>query len=405
MNQFVPQNKNSLKTFCQSSTFSLADKWEKGDIKKKKIMGTRKIRICPTPEQQIILNKWINTSRYTYNKAIHKIEKEKQKINFYNLRNKLVPKKNIIKSKEWMLDTPKDIRANSIREVVSMYKSAFTNLKNGNISKFNMRYRSRKLLSEVISIPKTAIKISDDKKKFNLFTRYLKTPIKVFKELLPDINHEIKLLHDKKCNNWYICVPIEYNVNSDNQGGIVSIDPGVKTFQTLYDANGSVTQIGSEDMKFILVELYKKIDKYKSLRTTATGRRKKNITSRIFFLNNKYKNLITEIHNKTCVYIYKNYNNVLISNIGNIKSKNRQNNRCLLGWSHGKFIERLTHHMHKNGKKINIVTEEFTSKTCGRCGWLDNNLSNKDIFHCRSCGLHISRDVNGARNILLKHLQ
>jgi len=368
-------------------------------------MGTRKIRICPTPEQQIILNKWINTSRYTYNKAIHKIEKEKQKINFYNLRNKLVPKKNIIKSKEWMLDTPKDIRANSIREVVSMYKSAFTNLKNGNISKFNMRYRSRKLLSEVISIPKTAIKISDDKTKFNLFTTYLKTPIKVFKELIPDINHEIKLLHDKKCNNWYICVPIEYNVNSDNQGGIVSIDPGVKTFQTLYDANGSVTQIGSEDMKFILVELYKKIDKYKSLRTTATGRRKKNITSRIFFLNNKYKNLITEIHNKTCVYIYKNYNNVLISNIGNIKSKNRQNNRCLLGWSHGKFIERLTHHMHKNGKKINIVTEEFTSKTCGRCGWLDNNLSNKDIFHCRSCGLHISRDVNGARNILLKHLQ
>ena len=270
-------------------------------------MGTRKIKISPTLEQQIILNKWINTSRYTYNKAIHKIAKEKQKINFYNLRNKLVPKKNIIKTKKWILDTPKDIRANSIREVVSMYKSAFTNLKNGNISKFNMRYRSRKMFSEAISIPKTAIKISDDKKNINLFTRYLNTPIKVFKELIPDIKHEIKLLHDKKCNNWYICIPIDYNVNSDNQGNIVSIDPGVKTFQTLYDANGTVTQIGTDDMKNILVKLYKKIDKYKSLRTKAIGRRKKNISSRIFFLNNKYKNLITEIHNKTCVFIYKNY--------------------------------------------------------------------------------------------------
>ena len=367
-------------------------------------MGTRKIKISPTLEQQIILNKWINTSRYTYNKAIHKIAKEKQKINFYNLRNKLVPKKNIIKTKKWILDTPKDIRANSIREVVSMYKSAFTNLKNGNISKFNMRYRSRKMFSEAISIPKTAIKISDDKKNINLFTRYLNTPIKVFKELIPDIKHEIKLLHDKKCNNWYICIPIDYNVNSDNQGNIVSIDPGVKTFQTLYDANGTVTQIGTDDMKNILVKLYKKIDKYKSLRTKAIGRRKKNISSRIFFLNNKYKNLITEIHNKTCVFIYKNYNNVLISNISNIKSKSRPNNRCLLGWSHGKFIERLTYHMHKHGKKINIITEEYTSKTCGRCGWLNNNLSNKDTFKCRSCGLHISRDINGARNILLKHL-
>ena len=246
-------------------------------------MGTRKIRICPTPEQQIILNKWINTSRYTYNNAIHKIENEKQKINFYNLRNKLVPKKNIIKTKEWILDTPKDIRANSIREVVSMYKSAFSNLKNGNISKFNMRYRSRKILSETISIPKSAVKISDNRKNINLFTRYLNTPIKVFKELIPDIEHEIKLLHDKRCNNWYICVPIEYNVNSDNQGNIVSIDPGVKTFQTLYDANGTVTQIGTEDMKNILVELYKKIDKYKSLKTYATGRRKRNISNRINF--------------------------------------------------------------------------------------------------------------------------
>ena len=368
-------------------------------------MGTRKIRICPTPEQQIILNKWINTSRYTYNNAIHKIENEKQKINFYNLRNKLVPKKNIIKTKEWILDTPKDIRANSIREVVSMYKSAFSNLKNGNISKFNMRYRSRKILSETISIPKSAVKISDNRKNINLFTRYLNTPIKVFKELIPDIEHEIKLLHDKRCNNWYICVPIEYNVNSDNQGNIVSIDPGVKTFQTLYDANGTVTQIGTEDMKNILVELYKKIDKYKSLKTYATGRRKRNISNRINFFYNKYNNLINEIHNKTCVYIYKNYNNVLISNISNIKSNSRKNNRSILGWSHGKFIERLTHHVHKNGKKINIVTEEFTSKTCGRCGWLDNNLSNKDTFSCRSCRLHISRDVNGARNILLKHLQ
>ena len=50
-------------------------------------MGTRKIKISPTTEQQNILNKWINTSRYTYNEAIHKIEKEKQKINFYKLRN------------------------------------------------------------------------------------------------------------------------------------------------------------------------------------------------------------------------------------------------------------------------------------------------------------------------------
>ena len=62
-------------------------------------MGTRKIKISPTTEQQNILNKWINTSRYTYNEAIHKIEKEKQKINFYKLRKILYQKKKLLKQK------------------------------------------------------------------------------------------------------------------------------------------------------------------------------------------------------------------------------------------------------------------------------------------------------------------
>ena len=227
----------------------------------------------------------------------------------------------------------------------------------------------------------------------------------MFKELIPDIKNEIKLLHDKSCNNWYICVPIEYDVNSDNQGNIVSIDPGVKNFQTLYDGKGKVTQIGTNDMRDILSKLHDKIDKYRSLRSQANGRRKRNITKRMYFYYNKYKNLITEIHNKTCVYIYKNYDNVLIPNMSGIKSIVKKNNRHILGWNHGKFIDRLTYHMHKHGKKINVVTEEFTSKTCGRCGWLDEHLLNRNTFMCRSCNLHISRDVNGARNILLKHLK
>ena len=38
-----------------------------------------------------------------------------KKINFINLRNKIVPKKNVSKEEKWMLETPKDIRAESIK--------------------------------------------------------------------------------------------------------------------------------------------------------------------------------------------------------------------------------------------------------------------------------------------------
>ena len=47
-----------------------------------------------------------------------------------------------------------------------------------------------------------------------------------------------------------------------------------------------------------------------------------------------------------------------------------------------------------------ICTEEYTSKTCGPCGIL-NNVGSRDVF---SYGL-IDSDINGARNIPIKRLK
>lgn len=407
--QFHPVSKNSVQTYCQSSTYSLADKWAKGGTEKEKITTSRKIKLQPTPEQQKFFKRWNNASRYTYNQTVHKIEKEKQKVNFYTLRDKLVPKEKMISSRKWLLDTPKDIRANSVRESVTMYKSAFSNVKNKNIKRFKMNFKSRKAWTESIYIPKTAIKVSSCRRHLTIYSSYLKTSVSVSKENLPDVNNEVTLVHNKKNNSWYLCILVDHEVKTENQGRIVSVDPGVKTFLTLYDPSGKVVQFGTGDMKQTLKTLYLKIDKYRSLlasrkRKLNKNPRRKRLRKRMMFFQNKFENLILEIHNKACRFIYRNYDNVLISNISSIRSS-RKNNRNLLSWSHGKFIQRLTHHMHKNGKRINIVTEEYTSKTCGNCGHIDNHLSNKDVYFCECCKLKISRDVNGARNILLKHLK
>ncbi|UPR04341.1 putative IS605 transposase [Chloropicon primus] len=56
------------------------------------------------------------------------------------------------------------------------------------------------------------------------------------------------------------------------------------------------------------------------------------------------------------------------------------------------------------GKELAIVTEEYTSKTCGRCGHIKENLGGAKVCKCQECGFKCDRDANGARNILLKHL-
>ena len=55
---------------------------------------------------------------------------------------------------------------------------------------------------------------------------------------------------------------------------------------------------------------------------------------------------------------------------------------------------------HEKKCKLKIVTEEYTSKTCGGCGNL-KKVSGA-VYKCKRCKVKLDRDVNGARNILLK---
>jgi putative transposase len=43
-----------------------------------------------------------------------------------------------------------------------------------------------------------------------------------------------------------------------------------------------------------------------------------------------------------------------------------------------------------------------TSKTCGKCGCVKEDLKGAKIFKCGECGTVIDRDINGARNIMIR---
>ncbi len=69
----------------------------------------------------------------------------------------------------------------------------------------------------------------------------------------------------------------------------------------------------------------------------------------------------------------------------------------------GSFARRLIHTATKYGGSKMIVrgSEWCTSKQCGKCGHLHDT---SDTYDCPMCDVVIDRDVNGARNILLKFL-
>ena len=59
----------------------------------------------------------------------------------------------------------------------------------------------------------------------------------------------------------------------------------------------------------------------------------------------------------------------------------------------------------RKGVIVVLCNESYTSKTCGNCGHVHHRLGGNKVFKCPHCGIQISRDVNGARNILLRALQ
>ena len=89
MKEIKVQNKNCQKTYYQLSTSTVVDKWEEENINPKQILKSLKIKLKLNNKQREIINEWINTSNYVYNKTIEAINNG-HKINFNSLRDKLV---------------------------------------------------------------------------------------------------------------------------------------------------------------------------------------------------------------------------------------------------------------------------------------------------------------------------
>ena len=400
-----PQNKNLQMTSYPLSMSLIVDNWENDGIKK--IIKNHKVKIYPNKQEKMMFKKWFGTYRFVYNRFINYIENnqnDNERFNFYKMRNKFVIHKNNHLINEWEIETPKDIRADSIKSCISAYKSNFTKLKNNQQTHFKMRYKSKKQKTQCMTIPKTAIKTDNDEiDGFYFYKRFLKSKVKIKKRTKKRIKQkEIKFEHDCKLlfdgMNYYLLIPYKVNKKkfvSKNEK-ILSFDPGVRTFQTGY-SNDEVFKVSRNDL---ILKLYNKIDNLRSVSKT----------KKISKYSQRIKNIVNDIHWKTIDYIIKNkYNKVFLPHFENQEMVKKhtlcsKTNRLLMSLSHYKFKERLKHKCDEFGIILKMVNESYTSKTCGSCGKINNNLNGSKLFKCPNCKIEMDRDINGARNIMLKNI-
>ncbi|MFX0052755.1 MAG: RNA-guided endonuclease InsQ/TnpB family protein [Candidatus Hermodarchaeota archaeon] len=71
----------------------------------------------------------------------------------------------------------------------------------------------------------------------------------------------------------------------------------------------------------------------------------------------------------------------------------------------GRFIELLTYKARLLGKRVIVIDEWATSKTCAVCGHKKIRLYlSERLYHCDVCGIAIDRDQNAAINIMKRFL-
>ena len=77
----------------------------------------------------------------------------------------------------------------------------------------------------------------------------------------------------------------------------------------------------------------------------------------------------------------------------------------MLTFSHYKFAQHLTQMAERKNCLVVRCNESYTSKTCPECGTIHEKLGSSKYFKCPSCNYHSDRDLNGARNIMIRALQ
>ncbi len=135
----------------------------------------------------------------------------------------------------------------------------------------------------------------------------------------------------------------------------------------------------------------------------------KNHNIKVFALHRLVNQILTFIKDN-------NINHIIMENL-DVKQMTRKDNvNKVIGKNRSKSMKKsilhISFHMFKqimrykcamNGVYLSLIDPRNTSKSCSKCGNIDNQLNiKKRIYKCKHCGLTLDRDYNACLNIQLR---
>ena len=226
-------------------------------------------------------------------------------------------------------------------------------------------------------------------------------------EALPHKPADSRVIYEG--GRWYLRYSYDCQTQQlENQGRVCSLDPGVRTFLTLFSP-GLIAKVQDGGFSRIVL-LANHLDQLISKTSKIKGaRRKARHGLAIARARTRIRNLVDDLHYQSIGWLFRNFDTVIFPEgdfTGACRKARRKirskSVRSLLTWSFARFRDRLKHKAVLYGKQVVIVSEAFTSKTANWCGQQVNNLGGRKTITAQ--GITMDRDVNGALGIFLVSL-
>ena len=382
-----------------------------------------KIKLNPTPEQEILFWKSAGTARWAYNFYLS----EKERVYHEYLSNNMNGKKditggevrkyinNVLKktTHKWLSEVGSNVMKQGVRDAEEAYQRYFKGLSGK--PKFKSRRRSKiSFYVNYESLKRMQGGFHGEKLGFVKTSQPLPKIRKGQKYSNPRISYDGKY--------WYLSLGYEVQeVQKPELNGLtIGIDLGVKDLAILSDGRVYKNINKTHEVR----RLEKKL---KREQRKASRRVQQNIKSydenrrpiwkrplkecrnverqnrKIRLLHKRINDIRTNYLHQTTTAIVKTKPSRIVMETLNVKGmmKNRHLSKAIAAQKFYEFKRQMQYKCEAFGIEL-IEADRFypSSKTCSRCGHIKRDLKLKDrTYICPECGLVIDRDLNAAINL------
>jgi len=216
-----------------------------------------------------------------------------------------------------------------------------------------------------------------------------------------EIEGQIKTLTLKResSGRWFatFCIETEPKIPRINNGEQVGVDLGLTKFAVLSNKEVMKNPRHLKQYENRLVVLQQRLSKKKK-----GSQNRKRAKHRIALLYEKVSNTRADFLHKTSTRLVNNYSLIALEKLASQEMSKQKFGKQIndAGWN--MFANMLSYKAEEAGCKAVFVDPKNTTQECSNCREIVKKELSDRIHDCPFCGLVMDRDLNAAKNILIR---